>query len=434
MPADAPLLHLALVGCGEVTQAKHLPALVRVAGVRVVAVADPDAGRRERAGDQFHIPHRVPDIDAVFSLKGIDAVGIAVPPASHAEVALAAVASRLRHVPVAVQRAQPAALVERALAQPTEPSVEPERPFFSIVVPTFNRPAALAELLRALCAQDYPSSRLEVVLVNDGGACLADVVAPFRDRLRISLLEQNHAGCAAARQLGAANASGRWLAFTDDDCRPASGWMGNLEQVCRAAPDCAISGTVRNGLRTNLCSETTQLLLDYLALHSQASGRSRFSPTNNLAFPAAAFASIGGMDANWPVAGGEDRELCARWLRAGFGFIHAADAVVFHYHALHLASFWRQHFNYGCGAHLFRARVAASKHPVPPFEPARFYLRLPLFAFRRYPFGSAAAPAVLLGFAQMANAAGFLWHAAGEQLRRLRGAPRGSEAARRMLP
>jgi predicted dehydrogenase/glycosyltransferase involved in cell wall biosynthesis len=342
------------------------------------------------------------------------------------EVAAAAVESRLRHAPVAVRRAELPARVETAPAPAAEPSAEPGPPFFSVVVPTFNRPAASAGLLEALCAQDYPRSRFEVVLVNDGGGCLDDVLAPFHGRLRIKLLSQGRAGCAEARQWGVAHAAGRWLAFTDDDCRPAPGWLRRLEETCSAAPDCAVGGRVFNGLRGNLFSEATQVMLDYLDAQFNGSGEGRYFPTNNLAFPAEAFASVGGLAPRWPAAGGEDRELCARWLGAGYRMVRSEGAVVLHCHELNPASYWRQHFHYGRGAYLFRARLAATGRPAPPLEPGRFYLRLPLFPFRRYRFGTAARLAALLAVAQVANALGFVWQAAREAFG---GRPAGHDAA-----
>jgi predicted dehydrogenase/GT2 family glycosyltransferase len=324
--------------------------------------------------------------------------------------------------PVALRRAELPARPDPALAEPepapapaAEPSAEAASPFFSVVVPTFNRPAALAKLLDALCLQNYPRGRFEVVLVNDGGGCLDDVVAPFRSRLQIQLLSQNRAGCAGARQWGAAHAANRWLAFTDDDCRPAYGWLKHLEETCLAAPACAAGGRVFNGLRGNLFSEATQVMLDYLDSQFNGASEGRYFPTNNLAFPAEAFAAMGGLDPLWPVAGGEDRDLCARWLRAGYGIVRSEGAVVLHYHELKLATYWRQHFNYGRGSHLFRARLDAPGRPAPPLEPLGFYLCLPLFPFRRYRLGTAARLAALLAVAQAANALGFVWQAVRER-------------------
>jgi myo-inositol 2-dehydrogenase/D-chiro-inositol 1-dehydrogenase len=88
-------LRIALIGCGEACEFKHLPALQRVRGARVVAVADPDPAPRNRVADRFAIPHRLPDVGAVLEAGVADAIGVLVPPAQHAEVAIPAIEAGL---------------------------------------------------------------------------------------------------------------------------------------------------------------------------------------------------------------------------------------------------------------------------------------------------------------------------------------------------
>jgi glycosyltransferase involved in cell wall biosynthesis len=89
-----------------------------------------------------------------------------------------------------------------------------DRALFSIVVPTRNRPAALRRCLESLSRLDYPRSRYEVIVVDDGGRPdLAFVTREFGDRMSVSLLRVGHAGPAAARNAGVAASSGDMLAF-----------------------------------------------------------------------------------------------------------------------------------------------------------------------------------------------------------------------------
>ena len=72
----------------------------------------------------------------------------------------------------------------------------------------------------------YPQDRFEVIVVDDGSEPPMDsVVSFFRDRLELVLLSQANSGPAAARNTGAAQAKGKFLAFTDDDCTPAPDWL-----------------------------------------------------------------------------------------------------------------------------------------------------------------------------------------------------------------
>src|SRR5262245_60503957 len=101
-----------------------------------------------------------------------------------------------------------------------------KQPVFSIVIPTYERPRQLAACLQTLARLDYERERFEVIVVDDGGKTpLVNVIAPFHDRLYLTLLTRPNAGPAVARNTGAAQAKGQFLAFTDDDCRPAPDWL-----------------------------------------------------------------------------------------------------------------------------------------------------------------------------------------------------------------
>ena len=126
--------------------------------------------------------------------------------------------------------------------------------------------------------------------------------------------------------------------------------------------------------------------------------------TSNLALPRAEFGRLGGFDARFMRAGGEDRELCLRWVRAGGRLVYAPGAIVHHSHSLTPRAFLRQHFTYGRGAaHYHRLRGSA---PVP--EPVSFYRDLVLYPWRRRLRGKARMSA-LLALSQIANAAGYAW-------------------------
>jgi len=82
---------LGIVGCGEVTEHKHLPALRRVPGIRVAALADRDAATCERVARKYGITTCRTGIESLLSVPGLDTVAICVPPAEHAAAALPAI-------------------------------------------------------------------------------------------------------------------------------------------------------------------------------------------------------------------------------------------------------------------------------------------------------------------------------------------------------
>src|SRR5215218_3851521 len=172
---------------------------------------------------------------------------------------------------------------------------------FSVVVATHNRPRQVAECLAALADLDYPRDRFEVIVVDDGSPTTLDpVVAPYHDRLDLTLVRRERGGLGEAGNTGAVCAKGTFLAFIDDDCVVSPDWLQALGTRFNAAPDQLVGGRTLNGLPGNPYSSATQLLMDYLyAYHNANPADARFFATNNLALPAARFRQIGGFNTQY---------------------------------------------------------------------------------------------------------------------------------------
>jgi glycosyltransferase involved in cell wall biosynthesis len=92
----------------------------------------------------------------------------------------------------------------------------PAEPFFSIVMPTWNRGAIVRETIHSLLNQDFPDSQYEVIIVDDGSTdntleCLDE----FSNRVRI--YRQANSGAPAARNLGIRKAKGSYIVCFDHD-------------------------------------------------------------------------------------------------------------------------------------------------------------------------------------------------------------------------
>jgi glycosyltransferase involved in cell wall biosynthesis len=292
-------------------------------------------------------------------------------------------------------------------------------PVFSIIIPTYNRPERLATCLGAIAQLDYPRVQFEVIVVDDGSQePLEATVATVRDglrstgdhRLNLTLIRQANAGPAAARNTGAAQARGQFLVFTDDDCLPAPDWLSTLAVRFQAAPESLIGGQTLNALPDNLYSTASQILIDYLYDYYNAKSiQPNFFASNNFALATDRFRALGGFDTSFPLAAGEDREFCDRWLHHGYPMLYAPEVQIAHAHHLTFAKFWRQHFNYGRGAfcfHQVRAKRAQDRIRV---EPWSFYFNLLTYPFRRATAQPPILLAGLLWLSQVANVGGFFW-------------------------
>ena len=120
----------------------------------------------------------------------------------------------------------------------------------SVVIPTMNKVDLLRRTLSALLEQDAGiEERWEVVVVDDGSTDeTADylkqmVAAHATDRPALHVVAPGmNLGRARARNLGARNATGRWILFLDDDIVVPSGLPGAHLRLLRAHPGCGTIG------------------------------------------------------------------------------------------------------------------------------------------------------------------------------------------------
>ena len=115
-------------------------------------------------------------------------------------------------------------------------------PKISIVVATRNRRKDLERCLRSLEAELPGPAEAEILVVDSGSrddTCqfLAGLAPPAKNgahpKISVRYLYQKNAAASVARNLGAREARGEWVAFLDDDCEVQPGWFGELCQALR---------------------------------------------------------------------------------------------------------------------------------------------------------------------------------------------------------
>ncbi len=93
-----------------------------------------------------------------------------------------------------------------------------DQPLISVVIPAYNRAAAIGGCLRSICEQSYQN--WEAIVVDDGSTdgTASAVIQTGRedDRIRLERHERNR-GAQAARNTGIRHARGEWIAFLDSD-------------------------------------------------------------------------------------------------------------------------------------------------------------------------------------------------------------------------
>ncbi len=292
---------------------------------------------------------------------------------------------------------------------------EADLPTFSIVIPTYARHRQLGECLAAIAQLHYPRDRFEVIIVNDGDPTLPQsVTAPYIELLNLQVLYQPNSGPATARNTGAQQAKGDFLAFTDDDCRPDADWLKCLarqfSQSSEQPIQFALGGKVINALPDNLYAAASQLHGDavYDYFNPVVEGESSFFASCNFSLARSLYQQMGGFDTRFPLAAAEDREFCDRWLRQGHRMTYLPSAKVYHAHHLSFSAFLKQHFNYGRGAFCFhQTRAQAAAPPVK--TDLKFYWHLVTYPFRTASLPKACLLSVLFIECNLAKTIGFYW-------------------------
>ncbi len=110
-------------------------------------------------------------------------------------------------------------------------------PFFSVVIPVYNRAALLGRALRSVLAQSEQD--FEIVVIDDGSADNPSRVVEELADPRIVFVRQDNRGGGAARNTGIAKARGRFIAFLDSDDRFFPHHLATMRKLLENAPGTA---------------------------------------------------------------------------------------------------------------------------------------------------------------------------------------------------
>ncbi|MCC6627345.1 MAG: glycosyltransferase [Chloroflexi bacterium] len=240
-------------------------------------------------------------------------------------------------------------------------SAWPER--LSVVVPTYDRPDMLAMVLEGLAAQTWPRDRLEIIVIDDGGALpAAPVVEAVAARgLPVTSERQANAGPAAARNRGIRRATGQVVVFLDDDCVPRPTWLaehagGHRRPGLVTTGPIAWHPSVRVTPLLRFAGERTLFNIDLVSVPDDAPFVTFY--TANAAVDRDLALAAGLFDEEFTRAAWEDTEFAYRLRQAGARFVFRPEAVVEHLRGFDLAGFLRRERVAG-----YEAVRAWTKHP-----------------------------------------------------------------------
>jgi glycosyltransferase involved in cell wall biosynthesis len=236
---------------------------------------------------------------------------------------------------------------------------------FSIIIPVYNRPQEVQELLESLTHQT--SHDFEVVIVEDGSQLdlrCDKVVNSYANRLDISYYEKENGGPAAARNFGAAKAEGKWLIFFDSDCLIPEQYITNATKELQDH-DCQLFGGAD---RSHPSFTPLQKAIDYSmtsilttgGIRGNKKSADKFYPrTFNMGIRKEVFDQIGGFS---NMRFGEDVDFSYKVKEGGYDSRLFHENWVYHKRRNTFRTFFKQVFNSGIARiHLTRRHPGTLK-------------------------------------------------------------------------
>ena len=214
---------------------------------------------------------------------------------------------------------------------------------FSIIIPVYNRPQEVDELLESLCRQTVKD--FEVIVVEDGSTEKCDDVCErYRDRLTLNYLFKPNTGPGPSRNYGADHASGEYLIILDSDVIVPDKYLETVQAELDREPCDAFGGPDH----AHPSFSPIQKAINYSMTSFFTTGGIRggkkkldkFYPRSfNLGIRKSVYEALGGFA---PMRYGEDIDLSTRIFQGGYSCRLFPDAYVYHKRRVKFSSFFRQ--------------------------------------------------------------------------------------------
>lgn len=219
---------------------------------------------------------------------------------------------------------------------------------FSIIVPVFNRPEEVKELLESLAHQTH--NNFEVIVVEDGSSITcAEEVKKYEDRLDISYFFKPNTGPGLSRNYGASKAKEDYFIFLDSDCIIPKHYIEILSRSVAAQKMECFGGPDRaHASFTNVQKAISYSMTSFLTTGGIRGGGKKvikFHPRSfNMGFSRRAFEASGGFAS---IRFGEDIDLSLRIEELGIACHLVPEAYVYHKRRTDFGKFYKQIYNSG---------------------------------------------------------------------------------------
>ncbi|MBO5381376.1 MAG: glycosyltransferase [Bacteroides sp.] len=219
---------------------------------------------------------------------------------------------------------------------------------YSFLIPVYNRPDEVDELLQSLTLQTI--NDFEVVVVDDGSAIpCADVVAKYAGKLDIHYFEKPNSGPGQTRNYAAQRSRGEYLIILDSDCILPSIYLQEVENELNRETADAFGGPDRaHPSFTNIQKAINYSMTSFFTTGGIRGGKKKmdkFYPRSfNMGVRSDAYQQLQGFSA---MRFGEDIDFSIRIFKQGYRCRLFPDAWVYHKRRTDLKKFFKQVHNSG---------------------------------------------------------------------------------------
>jgi glycosyltransferase involved in cell wall biosynthesis len=221
--------------------------------------------------------------------------------------------------------------------------------FFSIIIPIYNRPEEIDELLKSLTTQTY-SKPYEIVIVEDGSSITCQhIVDNYKNQLNISYYFKTNSGPGASRNYGMEKAKGDYFIIFDSDCLIPSNYLNEVDAYlttnfvhCFGGPDAAHQSF------SNIQKAINHTMTSFLTTGGVRGGSEKidkFQPRSfNMGLSKEAYNVTKGYGKIHP---GEDPDLSIRLWNLGYQTALIPQAFVYHKRRIDFNKFYIQVNKFG---------------------------------------------------------------------------------------
>lgn len=220
---------------------------------------------------------------------------------------------------------------------------------FSIIIPVYNRPDEVEDLLFSLTNQT--DKEFEIIIVEDGSTlCCENICTKYSEWLDVNYFYKENTGPGDSRNFGAKQAQGEYLLILDSDCIVPENYIKNIRAELATTPCDSFGGPdAAHESFSDMQKAVNYAMTSFFTTGGIRGGKKdtleKFHPRSfNMGIKAKIYKELGGFS---DMRYGEDIDFSIRIFKAGYSIRLFSDAFVYHKRRTNIKKFYQQVFHSG---------------------------------------------------------------------------------------